>query len=103
MVQVVDVSSVSMELCGGTHVATATEIGVAAGILRIDGVEGGGLQNAAQRLVDELDDVAAVLLKGCRNGAHPAGEPLHCSTWLDPQDAPLRHDPFFMEEPIPCD
>lgn len=24
----------------------------------------------------------------CRT--HPAGEPLHCSTWFDPQDAPLR-------------
>lgn len=49
MVQVVDVSSVSMELCGGTHVANAAEIGVAASIRRIDGVEGGGLQNATRR------------------------------------------------------
>lgn len=44
MVQVVDVSSVSMGLCGGTHVANAAEISVAAGIRRIEVVERVGAQ-----------------------------------------------------------
>jgi len=67
-VRVVDVPGVSMELCGGTHVANTAEIGlfkiltetgVAAGIRRIEAVAGPavlGYLNQRERVVRELSD-----------------------------------------------
>ncbi|MBJ7900667.1 MAG: alanine--tRNA ligase [Cyanobacteria bacterium RI_101] len=67
-VRVVDVPGVSMELCGGTHVANTAEIGlfkiltetgIAAGIRRIEAVAGPavlGYLNQRERVVRELSD-----------------------------------------------
>ncbi len=70
VVRVVEIPGVSMELCGGTHVAhtgdigvfkITSESGVAAGVRRIEGVTGRrALQNLEER-ASRLDDVAAVL------------------------------------------
>jgi alanyl-tRNA synthetase len=127
VVRVVDVPGVSMELCGGTHVANTAEIGlfkivsesgVAAGIRRIEAVAGAAamaylnerdavVRSLAERfkaqpaeivervsaLLDELkasqkalaaarDDLAlsraqALVTKAAALGATPAGTPFH--------------------------
>jgi len=68
VVRVVDVPGVSMELCGGTHVANTAEIGlfkivaesgVAAGIRRIEAVAGGAVLaylNERDAVVKQLGD-----------------------------------------------
>ncbi len=68
VVRVVDIPGVSMELCGGTHVASTAEIGlfkivsesgVAAGIRRIEAVAGGavlGYLNEREAVVKTLGD-----------------------------------------------
>jgi alanyl-tRNA synthetase len=68
VVRVVDVPGVSMELCGGTHVANTAEIGlfkivgesgVAAGIRRIEAVAGAsvfGYLNEREHVVKQLGD-----------------------------------------------
>jgi alanyl-tRNA synthetase len=75
VVRVVDVPGVSMELCGGTHVANTAEIGlfkiigesgVAAGIRRIEAVAG----PAVLAYLNERDAVVKVL--GDRFKAQPA-------------------------------
>jgi|UniRef100_UPI00404AFBF6 alanyl-tRNA synthetase len=75
VVRVVDVPGVSMELCGGTHVANTAEIGlfkiigesgVAAGIRRIEAVAG----PAVLAYLNERDGVVKVL--GDRFKAQPA-------------------------------
>jgi len=75
VVRVVDVPGVSMELCGGTHVANTAEIGlfkivaesgVAAGIRRIEAVAGG----AVLAYLNERDAVVKQL--GDRFKAQPA-------------------------------
>ena len=75
VVRVVDVPGVSMELCGGTHVANTAEIGlfkiigesgVAAGIRRIEAVAG----PAVLAYLNERDEVVKVL--GDRFKAQPA-------------------------------
>ena len=74
VVRVVEVPGVSLELCGGTHVAATGEIGlfnfthetgVAAGVRRIEAVTGPGAFRYARELERRLQD-AADLLK-----AHP--------------------------------
>ena len=70
VVRVVDVPGVSMELCGGTHVANTAEIGlfkivsesgVAAGIRRIEAVTGENALAWVQQVAGTLNEAAASL------------------------------------------
>ncbi|HEX9611708.1 MAG TPA: DHHA1 domain-containing protein, partial [Gemmatimonadales bacterium] len=70
IVRVVDVPGVSLELCGGTHVATTGQIGLfrfthetgaAAGVRRIEAVTGPGAYGLVRQLGSQLERVAAVL------------------------------------------
>jgi len=76
-VRVVRVGDVSMELCGGTHVRAAgdiglfkivTETGIAAGVRRIEALTGAGALGFVQRMEDE-QQAMAVLLKA--EGGNP--------------------------------
>jgi alanyl-tRNA synthetase len=73
-VRVLNIGEFSTELCGGTHVARAgdiglfrivSEAGVAAGVRRIDAVTGEGALDAVARSESVLRDVA-LLLRGTR-------------------------------------
>jgi alanyl-tRNA synthetase len=70
VVRVVQVGDVSMELCGGTHVALAGDIGffkivseggIAAGVRRIEAVTGAGAVAFVQRLENEQRQLAALV------------------------------------------
>ena len=70
IVRVVDVPGVSVELCGGTHVATTGQIalfrfthetGAAAGVRRIEAVTGPGAYALIRKLAGELDQAAGAL------------------------------------------
>ena len=70
VVRVVDVPGVSLELCGGTHVAATGEIalfrfthetGAAAGVRRIEALTGPGAYRYALELQQRLTDAAALL------------------------------------------
>ncbi|WP_398328507.1 hypothetical protein [Vulcanococcus sp.] len=41
-------------------------------------------------------------LEGCCDSAEPDGEPLHCSTWLEPLDAPRDVANALIEHPSCC-
>ena len=69
-VRVVDVPGVSMELCGGTHVATTAEIGgfkivseagVASGVRRIEAVSGAGVVELLRERDAVVKEVSAAL------------------------------------------
>jgi len=69
-VRVVNVGEVSSELCGGTHVRAAgdigffkiiTETGIAAGVRRIEAVTGSGALHYAQSLEEERKRIAALV------------------------------------------
>ncbi|MDD2542032.1 MAG: DHHA1 domain-containing protein, partial [Desulfuromonadaceae bacterium] len=69
-VRVVRVGDVSMELCGGTHVHAAgdiglfkivTEAGIAAGVRRIEALTGFGALDFVRKMEDEQRDIAALL------------------------------------------
>ncbi len=69
-VRVVDVSDVSLELCGGTHVRSTGEIGLfrfthevgaAAGVRRIEAITGPAAYRHARELERRLSEAAAVL------------------------------------------
>jgi len=69
-VRVVRVPGVSMELCGGTHVSSTSDVGlfhivgesgVAAGIRRIEAVTGRGAYEYFREREDRLEEVAGVL------------------------------------------
>ena len=69
-VRVVKVGEVSAELCGGTHVHAAgnigffkilTEAGIAAGVRRIEAVTGSGALRYAQQMEAEQKNIAALL------------------------------------------
>ena len=70
MVRVVQVGDVSKELCGGTHVAAAGDIGffkivseggIAAGVRRIEAVTGAGAVQFVQKLENEQRQLAALV------------------------------------------
>ncbi|HXF95421.1 MAG TPA: alanine--tRNA ligase [Gemmatimonadales bacterium] len=70
IVRVVDVPGVSLELCGGTHVATTGQIGLfrfthetgaAAGVRRIEAVTGPAAYAYARALERRLEEAAALL------------------------------------------
>jgi alanyl-tRNA synthetase len=69
-VRVVKVGEVSMELCGGTHVRAAgdiglfkivSEAGIAAGVRRIEALTGLGALDFVRQLEDEQREIAALL------------------------------------------
>lgn len=69
-VRVVRVGEVSMELCGGTHVAAAGDIGfckivsesgIAAGVRRIEAVTGAGAVRFVQELENEQNKIAGLV------------------------------------------
>jgi alanyl-tRNA synthetase len=69
-VRVVRVGEVSMELCGGTHVVAAgdigfckivSEAGIAAGVRRIEAVTGGGALAYVRQLEEEQHQLAALV------------------------------------------
>jgi alanyl-tRNA synthetase len=69
-VRVVKVGDVSSELCGGTHVRAAgdigmfkivSEAGIAAGVRRIEALTGSGALEYVQRLEDEQKDIASLI------------------------------------------
>ena len=69
-VRVVRVGDVSMELCGGTHVSAAgdiglfkiiSEAGIAAGVRRIEALTGAGALSFVQQMEDEQRAMAALL------------------------------------------
>ena len=69
-VRVVRVGDISMELCGGTHVRAAgdiglfkivTETGIAAGVRRIEALTGTGALGLVQQVEDEQRTMAALL------------------------------------------
>ena len=41
-------------------------------------------------------------LEGCRDAELPGDEPLHCSTWLQPQDTPYDVAHELMAHPSCC-
>jgi alanyl-tRNA synthetase len=70
LVRVVDVPGVSIELCGGTHVAATGELalfrfthetGAAAGVRRIEAITGPAAYRYARELEARLDEAAALL------------------------------------------
>jgi len=70
IVRVVDVSGVSLELCGGTHVPSTGQIalfrfthetGAAAGVRRIEAVTGPGAYALIRKLEGELEQAAGAL------------------------------------------
>ena len=81
IVRVVEIAGVSMELCGGTHVGHAGEIGffkitgesgVAAGVRRIEAVTGPGALQYLEALAGRLEEVAATLGTSPDNAAQRA-------------------------------
>jgi alanyl-tRNA synthetase len=69
-VRVVEISPVSLEVCGGTHVSTTSELGlfiitqesgIGAGMRRIEAVTGKGVENYIQQQRCILQEVAAKL------------------------------------------
>jgi len=83
LVRVVEIPSVSMELCGGTHVGHTGEIGlfkitsesgVAAGVRRIEGVTGRRALRSLEEQASRLDEVAAVLGTSPDNAVARAGQ-----------------------------
>ncbi len=69
-VRVVKVGDVSMELCGGTHVRAAgdiglfkivSEAGIAAGVRRIEALSGFGALDFVRQMEDEQKEIAALL------------------------------------------
>ncbi|MDD2900256.1 MAG: alanine--tRNA ligase [Desulfuromonadaceae bacterium] len=69
-VRVVRVGDISMELCGGTHVRAAgdiglfkivSEAGIAAGVRRIEALTGLGALDFVRQMEDEQRDIAAML------------------------------------------
>ena len=89
-VRVLKIGSDSIELCGGTHVGRAGDIGlfkivfesgIASGVRRIEAVTGAA---AVNRFIDSEGklDTAAQLLKTSRDGLLPRIEQLHASNRL---------------------
>ena len=77
-VRVVRVGEVSMELCGGTHVRSAgdiglfkivSEAGIAAGVRRIEALTGFGALDFVQQMEDERKEIAALLKTDAGNSA----------------------------------
>ena len=75
-VRVVRVGDVSMELCGGTHVRAAgdigmfkvvSEAGIAAGVRRIEALTGLGALNFVRQMEDEQREIAALLKSDAGN------------------------------------
>jgi alanyl-tRNA synthetase len=75
-VRVVKIGDVSMELCGGTHVRAAGEIGlfkivseagIAAGVRRIEALTGLGALDFVRQMEDEQQDIAALLKSDAGN------------------------------------
>jgi alanyl-tRNA synthetase len=81
IVRVVEIAGVSVELCGGTHVGHAGEIGlfkitgesgVAAGVRRIEAATGPGALRHLEALAGRLEEVAATLGTSPDNAAQRA-------------------------------
>ena len=75
-VRVVKVGDVSMELCGGTHVRAAgdiglfkiaSEAGIAAGVRRIEALTGFGALDFVRQMEDEQREIAALLKSDAGN------------------------------------
>ncbi|MFZ4858242.1 MAG: alanine--tRNA ligase [Desulfuromonadaceae bacterium] len=75
-VRVVTVGDVSMELCGGTHVRAAgdiglfkiaSEAGIAAGVRRIEALTGFGALDFVRQMEDEQREIAALLKSDAGN------------------------------------
>ncbi len=76
VVRVVNVSGVSVEFCGGTHVANTSQLGlfrvisessVAAGVRRIEAVTGAGVLALIDRYTAQLNETAQILKANSRD------------------------------------
>jgi alanyl-tRNA synthetase len=98
-VRVLSIGDFSTELCGGTHVARAGDIGlfrivgesgVAAGVRRIEALTGPAALEAVQRLDAQLADVAQLLHGSREEAAHKVRDALERIRGLEKENRTLK-------------